>query len=368
MSGISPAQRVRIGGAAIVLFILASLCTLALPVLAAGPWWITASLAAIALVLALPFFLIRFFFKKGQDGWSAPRSYLGTATILFMAITSAAAFPIYYFAYLVDARPTTMPLVTLSDGKKTVQFQGMQHIGSENFYKSVVYDLREALDNGYRLFYEGVAPVEGRPDLSDWFNRFATGGAKDLSSNYKSLAEGCGMQFQLDYFQGLTKDFNVHPDRHFTADVSYLELKNEYDRLMREDAAFARDMGGAVSPGPADPGKGDALVKGFLDYWQSGTPEQKKILGFVCRGFFAWSFAQKKPTTQKDKVILDYRNTRLARMIADAKEDKIWITYGADHIPGVIRDLQKIDPSWRVVATKWARVMANPEDWNGELR
>ena len=43
----------------------------------------------------------------------------------------------------------------------------MQHIGSGDFYKSVVFDLEQALADGYTLFYEGVTPMAGRPDLTD---------------------------------------------------------------------------------------------------------------------------------------------------------------------------------------------------------
>jgi len=54
-----------------------------------------------------------------------------------------------------------------ASGQKTAVFQGMQHIGSEDFYKSVVFDLEQALADGYTLFYEGVTPMAGRPDLTD---------------------------------------------------------------------------------------------------------------------------------------------------------------------------------------------------------
>ncbi len=361
------AQRLWIGGSAIVLFVLVVLFGLGLPILLVWPWWVLGLVAAAALVLAIPAFLLRRWVARKRPGWSPVRSFAAITAVLFMALTATVAFPLYWLAYLVDARPTTMPLVTLTDGTKTVQFQGMQHIGSETFYKSVVYDLREALDNGYRLFYEGVQPVDGRPDLTEWFDRFATGGNTDLSEGYKALADGCGMQFQLDYFKGLTKDFTVHPARHVTADVTYLDMKTEYDRLMRDDPAFAKEMGGAGRK-DATPKSDGNVVKSFLEFWQAGTPAQRKLLGFACRGFFSWTFAQKQAPSQKDKVILTFRNEKLARRIVDEAENKIWITYGAAHIPGVIADLQKIDPKWRVVSIRWSRVIANPDELDGELR
>jgi hypothetical protein len=81
------------------------------------------------------------------------------------------SIPIYYLANWVQTGPTALPLATLVNGQKTVVFQGMQHVASEDFYKSVVFDLEKALVDGYTLFCEGVQPVPGRPDLNEWFNK-----------------------------------------------------------------------------------------------------------------------------------------------------------------------------------------------------
>lgn len=360
-------QQLKVGGGSVVFFLIAVLGLLGLAVLLVWPWWVVASVAASAVVLALPIFLVRRWRARGREGWSPARSYASTSIVLFLLISAIAAFPIYYLAYLVDARPTLAPLMTLTNGKKTVQFQGMQHIGSEGFYKSVVYDLREALAGGYRLYYEGVKEVEGRRDLSAWFNALATQGAgADLSAFYKSLADGCGMKFQLDYFKGLTADFPVHPDRHFVADVSYLDLKTEYDRLMREDADFARAV--AATSGKSKVSGETEAFKYLLGLWKAASPEQKKLMGFACRGFFSWSFSQAQKPSHMDKLILDYRNAFVARSIVEDKADKIWITYGAHHATGIVDQLKKLDPNWRVVSIKWSRTIANPDDHKGELK
>lgn len=112
-------------------------------------------------------------------------------------MTIATALPIYYLVYKVQADPPLLPLAILSNGKKIVAFQGMVHVGMERFYKSVVYDLEEALNEGYRLYYEGVQPSPGEGDA--WFaQQLADGG--DLAENYKALADACGVKFQIDYF------------------------------------------------------------------------------------------------------------------------------------------------------------------------
>jgi hypothetical protein len=59
------------------------------------------------------------------------------------------AAPFYYLMVVTDTRPATVPQVALTNGSKRVVFQGMQHIGSEHFYKAVIYDVEKALSEGY---------------------------------------------------------------------------------------------------------------------------------------------------------------------------------------------------------------------------
>lgn len=56
------------------------------------------------------------------------------------------------------------------------------------------------------LFYEGVQPVEGKPELEQWFMTAVLKSEGDLSGNYQKLADSCGMKFQLTYFEPLLKD------------------------------------------------------------------------------------------------------------------------------------------------------------------
>lgn len=357
-------QRLSIGISAILIFLVVILGGLGLAVLTVWPWWVIGAVALAALLLATLVFLVRRRFA-GQ-GFSPTRSFASIAALLFFGLAAIVAFPVYYFAFLVDARPTMMPLATLTDGKKVVQFQGMQHVGSEGFYKSVVYDLREALDQGYKLYYEGVQSVEGRKDLDEWFNSFATGGFGDLSGFYKMLADGCGLSFQLDYFKGLTGDIPVHPDRHLVADVSYLDLKTEWDRLMATDPAFAKEARAATG-GRAGGGDDSATIRKLLGIWTAATPDQKRMMGFACRGFFSWSFSQPPEHGWKDKLILDYRNKRLVERIVQEPARKIWVTYGAHHLTGVIADLQAVDPAWKLVSVKWTPAISNPQEHKGRL-
>jgi len=87
-----------------------------------------------------------------------------------------------------------------------------------------------------------VPACSGRSDLTDWFTQTLRGTKQDLSAGYKKMANECGLSLQLDYWAPLIADMRANPSRHITADANYLEMKTGYDRLMREDPAWAADM------------------------------------------------------------------------------------------------------------------------------
>ncbi len=225
---------------AILWTVLLALGALGLATLYVLPWWMLGLIVVAGLVLGGIAYLPRWLLRRNDPDFSPRLTLLKHALGGFLLAIGLAALPFYAIATFVIAGPTALPLATLSNGKKTVVFQGMQHIGSEDFYKAVVFDLEKALSEGYTLFYEGVQPVPDRPDLVQWFNETLRGTKKDLSAGYQQLADSCGLTFQLTYFEPLLADKAIHPSRHVTADVTYLDMKTEYDRLMREDPPSRR--------------------------------------------------------------------------------------------------------------------------------
>jgi len=355
-------QKSRIAILAIIWFALALFAFVGFAVVGELPWWMIALVVLAGIVAGLPLFLLRWLFKRRNPTWSARVSFVAFAVAGVLAATGLAGLPVYYMAYWVDAGPTSVPLATLSNGKKTVVFQGMQHVGSEGFYKSVVFDLEKALTDGYTLFYEGVQSVPGRPDLDEWFNKTLRGSNTDLNASYQQLAKACSLTFQLTYFQPLLADKATNPSRHVTADVSYLDMKTEYDRLMREDPAFAAALRAeAAKPAKA---KGSDPLMSAIGGVGSATSAQRKLVGIMCRGVIAMAIGGTPPeeTNPMERVILDYRNRALARFVAESPASKIYITYGAKHFPGFIAELRKIDPAFEVRSLTWGRAMSNPRD------
>jgi hypothetical protein len=112
-------------------------------------------------------------------------------------------------------------------------------------------------------------------------------GQRGLSGTYKSIGEVCGMKFQLDYFGLLDADKAEHPKRHVIADVDAIELKAEYERLMREDPAFAKAHANDFQPKPAT--NDNAFMLKVVDWLKNGSEAQKTLGGVACRGLFTLS-------------------------------------------------------------------------------
>lgn len=346
-------------------FVLVVMFLASLPVVLVWPGTFLAGLIVLALILALPVLGLWWLMCRKNPGFRPLPQYLKISFATLMVVASLISLPVYYFSFEVDARPSGIPQVTLTNGSKTVVFQGMVHVGSEPFYKSVVYDLEKALAEGYTLFYEGVQPSPGEGD--DWFRDNLAGGG-DLSDNYKMLSSVCGLQFQLDYFSLLSADMKVHPERHVTADVNTLDMKREYDRLVKIDPAFAA----AVQKKPE--AKSDSAKSGNFDpldfltaYARDGSRDQKNILGILCRGLINENIGAPSSDGALEPVILDFRNRNLVEQIITHSSQKIYITYGAAHLPGVLELLKSKDPKWKVVSTKWMRAVGTPEHLTGTL-
>lgn len=349
-------KKLGIATLAIFWFVLAILTLLGFAVVGVFPAWMVAVVVGAGALAGAVLFLLRWLFKRRDPDYRAGRSFSAFALGGAMTAVAAAGLPVYVAAYFVESGPSTIPLATLSNGKKTVVFQGMQHVGSEGFYKSVVFDLEKALVDGYVLFYEGVQPVEGKPELEQWFMKSVLKSAGDLSSNYQKLADNCGLKFQLNYFEPILKDMEINPGRHLTADVSYGDLKTEYDRLMREDPAFAQAM---TAEAESKPGS-DGTLETVLKLLGEATPAQKNAGGFICRGIMAFAMSNSGPGKAADKLILDYRNKALAQTISQSNAPKIYLTYGAAHFRGLVEYLKALDPAWQVRSLAWSRAMANP--------
>lgn len=358
---ISGGEKFRLRLSAVVWFVFGLGFLLGLPILIDAHILAVVAVVALALVLAFPvaWLMRRLFRNQRAQKWRT--SYLKAAVGLIFGLTTVLAAPLYFLAFRTELRPLTVPQATLSNGEKTIIFQGMMHIGSEGFYKSVIYDLEKALSEDYVIYYEGVLPD---PEGDDWFSQTLAGGG-DLSSNYETFGNACGLQFQGPYFQLLDVDIAARPERHVAADVTTADLMREYQRLVASDPDFA-DAVDAGTPVVESEEDADQITM-VMNWLADATPGQRTILGTACRGWMTMLLSRDDAPSALDRVILDFRNRALADRVLAGSDDKIFMTYGAEHLRGFLDLLQADDPNWQVESVKWMRTIETPQDLEGEL-
>ncbi len=345
----------------IIWFMLVLGCLLSLPVIFDASTLFVVLAILIALVVGAIGAWLPQILRARQRKKSFLQVWFKTSLACFFLLTIVMAGPIYYLLIKTETDPALMPRVTLSNGEKTVVYQGMMHIGSERFYKQVVYDAEQALSDGYVLYYEGIQPD---PQGDKWFADTLAGGA-DLSANYQAMGKICGLRFQLDYFKLLQKDMEAHPESHVTADVSTLRMKQEYERLVATDPAFASAAKNGAARN-ASPEEVEAM-NSMVEFLEKGTEGQRKLAGVVCRWMMNGVKARNEEPKPLDKVILDFRNRALVDRIMADSHDKIYITYGAHHLDGVIPLLKERDPRWQVESVSWIRPIEAPRHLEGKL-
>ncbi|MBH1966382.1 MAG: hypothetical protein I8H77_18705 [Comamonadaceae bacterium] len=263
-----------------------------------------------------------------------------------------------------EIRPAIVPTVTLTNGPRTVVLQGMQHVGAERFFQAVVYDLEKALAEGYVLAYEGVANSDAEADA--WFRNVLTHG-KDLGESYRELGRACGLSYQIDYFGPVVADAKAHPERHVTMDVNTRAMKAEYDRLMQSDPVFGAAMRSHnAEQVREDKDDGSDFMTRLIEWQKAGNSRQQALAGTLCRGLMTFVMRRSSQGGEMDLVVLDFRNRNLATQLLSDQRPKIYVTYGAAHVPGVM-DLMKRESGWRVESIKWMRTIAAPEHLEGRL-
>ena len=355
-------ERFRISVAAIAWFVLIGAFLISIPVLLAVSGWTIAGVFALSCFIALPIFAVRRYWQRDRPGYSGFTLYLRTALGLGMLLAFLVALPVYACAVLVNVRPLTVPKVVLVNGDKTLVLQGMIHIGSEGFYKSIAYDVERAIADGYHVRYEGVKPSPGEGD--EFLSAYMGGGK--MNDQYKSIAGICGLTFQVDYFELLEDHSKKSPEQVIETDVDSLQLKREYERLLAVDPQFAASEDMALHPKAANENATESIAS-MMKWLHGFSAGQQSVVAILARGFLNYHFSNHERGSEKEKLILHYRNRFAAGEVLADKSDKIYVLYGAAHLPGLIELIRKDDPKWKVAAISWQRTMLTADEATGSL-
>lgn len=289
--------------------LLTVLLLLCAPLLAsASPWLLAAVFLLGAGVIAVFAWLL-----SRLRGRSSPRIWQ-KALAGGMVATVVVALPLYWLVLQPALRPLVVPRVTLADGQRQVVFQGMTHIGSAPFYRSVAFDLMRSREAGYKVYFEGVRP--GTPEAKAWFRNELAGGG-DLNASYGKLAGFCGLHFQNDFLGFVGPDAAKDPARTVNADVTETEMWDEWKRLVAARPGLADQLLKEHPPSDDTSGSGMAQVMQLLS--RVGD-RQRDFVAAACRGIFTVVLQGSEHPDVLNAVVLDFRNRKLAeRIAADAR-------------------------------------------------
>lgn len=248
---------------------------------------------------------------------------------------------------------------TLTNGDKTVVFQGMTHIGLPSFYKQVGEELVDYRSKGYSIFLEGIGHSDdkklkkGDADYDKVIKRYAELVDKDRIAYLEQLKTfKYVMQYQVMSFYYAYDDSYID----FTVD----ELKASIDESLTKkkgsdnEKALIKDT------------YSDALGDHSEAYAKLLTNERYFIISNNLHDFFFFNFMDDyvMPSIRKIfnipnldvDVTMNARNKKISDAINTSINKNIYIVYGSSHFRGVFANLKASDSNWKITNTTYKTI------------
>lgn len=291
------------------------------------------------------FYLVRVFYCWiARKDFPKVREFARTYVRKIGSITFAVVLCLAAFAYYQnEIDPAMLPQITISNGDKTVRFQGMAHVASPSFYAGVKNDVAASRIEGYVLFYEGVKP-----------------GSAENSKKFDGIM---GFKFDKNLYAAMSKLYGLvpqnqaeiagHPDpRDKNVDVSIDDIVKAYEKRRGSVS------GQAVAASDGTEQMASDFSAELAKEADSYNPRELAVVRYFLRAMM--SLVIKNRDTGEaafaglGKVdlfssILDDRNEVLADAISSTDEKKVFVTYGMLHFDGTFYLLQEKDPRWKIV-------------------
>lgn len=239
--------------------------------------------------------------------------------------------------YQNEISPARMPTYTITNWEKTLVFQTMSHIWSQDFYDKVKEKITEYKKNWYVLYFEWVRPWTKENheafDKALWV-KFDENTYENMSKLYWLVNQNNEM------FLGLVndKDYNV--------DVSIDDIMNDYQDLKKQNWTQNREY------------------QVPLDAWELIINElsklkenELKVLRYINKAFV--NVIVKSPELQSSiqnnfanqelfEVILNKRNQIIADKIINSEDKNIIATYWMLHFDWIFKILKQNDIKWKI--------------------
>ncbi|MDD3301943.1 MAG: hypothetical protein PHN31_00165 [Candidatus Gracilibacteria bacterium] len=279
--------------------------------------------------------------KKYLDFFEFYNYFIYTISIGIYSIILILLIFIYYNNFI---SPAKIPQYTLSDGQKTIIFQGMSHIGSENFYNQIKQEINNVKKTGGVLFYEGVK--QGSKESNEKFNQAI--GIDFNQDLYKNMSKLYGITYQEnDIFLGIQNnlDYNI--------DLSIDEIIKLYDKKAQESKIQNSNNNNKEIID---------INKEMINTLNQFNNKELSIIIYINKALLNLIIknnAKLQPLIldigNKNllDIILNERNKNLASEIIKSKYDKIIVTYGLLHFDGVYNLLKENDSNWKIKNIKY---------------
>ena len=255
-----------------------------------------------------------------MENKSATKSFFKIFGILSLALLGIGI--LYLTIFLTT--PLKMHEYTLSNGKQTIIFQEMVHIGETSFYEKVDQNLKNYRKEGYVYAYEQVS-VNTKEDAEKLTE--LTGLSVDT---YGLLAGYLQLDNQKNHMSHVTpEDIN--------ADMSASELIELIETYQKENPDVAEL---------------DMNIETALNDLKEGSDTGKSIIKALMRGML--KLARTNSIDLEDgllkNVILKKRDQKLFEIITNLEAEKVVIHYGALHFEGFFQKLKEKDSNWKIMS------------------
>ena len=228
-----------------------------------------------------------------------------------------------------------MPEYTLSNGEKTVIFQAMSHIWSEQFYTDIQKNITQAKQDDFVYFYEWVRP--GSVENTQLFNQALW---VELDGElYKNLSQLYGVTNQDNaIFLWLVND------QDYNVDLSLDDIMERYNAVSQPELSQVQplDMNSEILEILNELSENQLSVLRYIN---------QSLLNFMIKSEGIQEFMSDMFSNQElFAIILDDRNELLADAIIESEYSKIYTTYGLLHFKWVLKLLQQHDPKWNIIS------------------
>ena len=313
-------------------------------------WWI---IWILEFIFSLSIYTIIFYFfhiiwakirkKEIMESSKFIKLFLYKVSILLVFTTTF----IWWLSYLSnELYPAQMPEYTISNWEKEVKFQAMSHIWSESFYKEVQSNLQKHKENWWVYFFEWVKPwtTESHNDFNKaiWITF-----DEDLYKNFSKLYWLTFQDNSIFLWLINDKDFNV--------DIWLDQIMILYK--WKTKGTENKDTNPPIE-----------ASKEIIKTLSQLNEKELKILVYINQAvlnFIIWSNQTQSflndNFTNKElfEVILDERNKVVANEVINTKYNKIYMTYWLLHFKWVLELLQKNNPNWKIIETKYLYPIKN---------